>query len=379
MLIVNSKTTIMTERRKPKSIIVTTGGTGGHIFPADAFAKEMKSRGWTVRFLTDQRGMKYADSLSADKVVRISSASPNIRKPLKFLTAIAKLKIGTMSSLARMIFNRPRLVAGFGGYSSFPVLLAALILRIPIIVHEQNTVLGRVNRFVAKRAIAVASGFKKLDRLPNNAKHIVTGNPIRQEFVENKNSPYPNTDGKLSILVTGGSLGAQIFGEILPKAFCSLPEKLRINIVVVQQVLPDQIALISELYKEHRIEARLQPFFDNMPELIVQSHLVIARSGASSVCEIACIGRPAIFVPLKIAMDDHQSVNAKMLVDAGLADSISEDEISVELMASKLLEYLSNPALLQEKAKHNTVEITLSASANLSNKIESLIKVKNNQ
>lgn len=376
MLIENLKTTTMTERQKSKSIIVTTGGTGGHIFPADAFAKEMKTRGWTVRFLTDQRGMMYADSLSADKVVRISSASPNIRKPLKFLIAIAKLKIGTMSSLARMIFNRPRLVAGFGGYSSFPVLLAALILRIPIIVHEQNTVLGRVNRFVANRAIAVASGFKKLDRLPSHAKHIVTGNPIRQEFVENKNSRYPNTDRKLSILVTGGSLGAQIFGEILPKAFCSLPEKLRTNIVVVQQALPDQIAPISELYKEHRIEARLQPFFDNMPELIVQSHLVIARSGASSVCEIACIGRPAIFVPLKIAMDDHQSVNAKMLVDAGLADSISEDEISVELMASKLLEYLSNPALLQEKAKQNTFEITLSASANLSNQIEALIKKK---
>ena len=361
-------------KRKNSSIVVTTGGTGGHIFPADAFAKEMQSRGWFVRFLTDKRGMKYADNLSADKVIKVSSASPNVRKPHKLIFSLTKLTFGTIMSLLRMTLKRPRLVAGFGGYSSFPVLLAALLLRIPIVVHEQNTVLGRVNRFFAKRAIVVASGFDKLDRLPANSNHVVTGNPIRQEFVDNKNSPYPNIDEKLNVLVTGGSSGAQIFGEVLPEAFCRLPESIRRKISIVQQALPDQIPSINKLYGDHGIEVELRSFFDNIPELLVKSHLVIARSGASSVCEIACIGRPVIFVPLKIAMDDHQTVNAKMLVDAGLADTISEDEVSIEIMASKLLEYLSNPTLLQEKVKQNKVEVTLSASKNLSNQIESLLK-----
>lgn len=368
-------TTTMTKPTKPSSIVVTTGGTGGHIFPADAFAKEMQSRGWFVRFMTDKRGMKYADNLSADTVIKVSSASPNFRKPHKLIFSLAKLTFGTITSLLRLTLHRPRLVAGFGGYSSFPVLLAAQILRIPIVVHEQNTVLGRVNRFFAKRAIAVASGFDKLDRLPAGSNHVVTGNPIRQEFVENKNSPYPNFGEKLNILVTGGSSGAQIFGDVLPKAFCNLPESLRKKISIVQQALPDQIPPINDMYEAHGIEAKLQPFFDNIPELLVKSHLVIARSGASSVCEIACIGRPVIFVPLKIAMDDHQTVNAKMLVEAGLADSISEDEVSIEIISSKLLEYLSSPTLLLEKVRQNKVEITLTASKNLADLIEFMLKI----
>ena len=369
-------TTTMTNRKKRSSIVVTTGGTGGHIFPADAFAREMRSRGWSIRFLTDQRGMKYAESFSADSVIKIPSASPNFRKPLQLTVALAKLALGTVSALIRMVIKRPRLVVGFGGYSSFPVLLAALLLRIPIVVHEQNTVLGRVNRFVAKKAKAVASGFERLDRLPENSNHVVTGNPIRQEFVENKNAPYPKYDEKLNVLVTGGSLGAQIFGEILPKSFCSLPENLRTRISIVQQALPDQIPSINELYEEHGIEAELQPFFDNIPQLLVNSHLVIARSGASSVCEIACIGRPAIFVPLKIAMDDHQTVNAKLMVEAGLAESISEDEIGIYSMSSKLLDYLSNPKKLHEKVQRNKVEVTLSASKNLSDLIELILRDK---
>ena len=365
----------MTEKKNDQSIIVTTGGTGGHIFPADAFAKEMRSRGWKVTFLTDQRGMKYADNLSANIVAKVSSASPNIRKPFQLLIALSKLKLGTFTSLIRMIRSRPKFVVGFGGYSAFPVLLSALMLRIPIVVHEQNTVLGRVNRFVAKQARAVASGFERLDRLPTGANHIVTGNPIRQDFVTNVNSPYPSIEDKINILITGGSLGAKIFGDILPNAICRLPESIRNKISIVQQALPDQIPAILKLYKEHKIEANLQPFFDNMPELLVKSHLVIARSGASSVCEIACIRRPAIFVPLKIAMDDHQSVNANMLSDAGLAEIVSEDEVSSDLMLKMLKKSLSSPERLNEKVEKSEIKIKLNATSNLADYVESLVKI----
>jgi UDP-N-acetylglucosamine--N-acetylmuramyl-(pentapeptide) pyrophosphoryl-undecaprenol N-acetylglucosamine transferase len=235
---------------------------------------------------------------------------------------------------------KPSLVAGFGGYPSLPALMAARRLKLPILIHEQNAVLGRVNRTMAPYAAAVACGFERLDRLPARAasrKHVV-GNPVRPPIlaVREKAYPAPIAGGRLNVLVIGGSQGARLFGEVIPAAMGLLPEDLRKRLDVVSQVREEQLLEAKRLYREAGVEAELAPFFSDMGERLMRAHLVIARAGASSVTELQAAGRPAILTPLAIAADDHQTANAEGLSAVGAADVIPEASFTPDVLAAVL-------------------------------------------
>ena len=332
-------------------VVIGAGGTGGHMFPASAFASEMRSRGWQVGLISDVRGLRYAKQFPADWKEEVKASSPNVRKPWTLPGTIMAMRRGVNEAKAKMKRHCPALVAGFGGYPAYPALSAANQLNIPMIVHEQNAVLGRVNKRFAKVADVVASGFKRLDKLPGGANHIPVGNPVRAPIAAARAQGYPPTDGILTILITGGSQGARILGEAIPLAIANhLPDELKSRLRIMHQVREEQIADVVQIYARAGIESDVETFFDNMSDRLAAAHLVIARSGAGTVSEIAAVGRPSILIPLKIAMDDHQTANAMSLAEIGAADIVAEDNLYPNLLGELLRVSLTNTVDLQKRA-----------------------------
>ena len=344
----------MGAHKKPL-VVIAAGGTGGHMFPAQAFADEMRARGWQIALVTDERGKKYAQNFPADWRREVEAATFASKLPHKLLGAALKLRAGAREAKAAFIEHKPALVAGFGGYPSYPALSAARDLKIPILIHEQNSVLGRVNRLFAPSARYVACGFDRLDRLPAAAaKHKeVVGNPVREPILAlwDRAYPEPTDEGALNLLVTGGSQGARMFGEVVPRAVVALPEALRNRLNVVQQTREEQLDAVRKLYADNGVTARVESFFTDMQEQLAKTHLVIARAGASTVTELAVVGRPSILVPLAIAMDDHQTANAEGFLAAGAADVVSEDHFVPDALTILLRERLSNVGVLAARAK----------------------------
>lgn len=336
-------------------VVIAAGGTGGHMFPAQAFADEMKARGWATALVTDERGKRYAQNFKADFRQEVEAATFASKLPHKLLAAALKLRKGTREASAMFAKNKPALVAGFGGYPSYPSLSAARAMKVPIIIHEQNSVLGRVNRLFANSARYVACGFDRLDRLPAaaEANKRVVGNPVRAPILTVREKPYPQPgdDGTLRVLVTGGSQGARLFGEVIPAAIVALPEDLRSRVEVVQQARDEQLESVRAMYADAGVTARVDSFFSDMQDQLAAAHLVIARAGASTVTELAIAGRPSILIPLAIAMDDHQTANAEGMVAAGAADVVREEKFTPGGLAALLKERLSNPAMLAARAK----------------------------
>lgn len=337
----------------PRNLVIAAGGTGGHLFPAAAFAEEMRSRHWGVTLITDDRGRKYAKDFPADFIEDVPAATIQGLNPIKALRASFLIARGMAKARQRLAALKPSLVAGFGGYPSLPALGGAKLLGIPLLIHEQNAVLGRVNRRFAAAAALVACGFERLDKLPPGAaaNKRVVGNPVRPPIRAVRDLPYPPTDGLLTLLIIGGSQGAKILSEIIPKAITSLPEPLLRRVRIVQQAREEQLETVRAHYAAASIPAECAPFFTNMPELYTQAHLVIARAGASSVTEIAVVGRPAIFIPLAIATDDHQAANADPLVAAGAADLLREADFTVERLSALFAQRLADPADLAARAQ----------------------------
>jgi UDP-N-acetylglucosamine--N-acetylmuramyl-(pentapeptide) pyrophosphoryl-undecaprenol N-acetylglucosamine transferase len=334
-----------------KLVVIAAGGTGGHMFPARAFADEMRARGWKIALISDSRGLRYAADFPADWKEEIEAASPNFRKPWKLPGAALKINAGIAKASRLLKQHRPALVAGFGGYPAFPALAAARRRGVPIIIHEQNAVLGRVNRQFAKHARLVASGFSRLDFLPPGSAHMAIGNPVRAPILAAAARPFPPMEGTLNILVTGGSQGSKIIGEVVPLAIAQqLPPPLMARIKVVQQVREEQIDAVRAIYDKAQIESELAPFFANMPERLAETHLVIARSGAGTVSELAAVGRPSILVPLAIAMDDHQAANAEALTEVGAADMLLETNATPKLLGALIAARLSDPDALKARA-----------------------------
>ena len=319
-------------------VVIGAGGTGGHMFPAAAFAEEMAKRDWDVGLISDDRGLRYAENFPASWKMEVKAASPNIRKPWTLPGTALKLRAGVNSAVRRFKQKkRPALIAGFGGYPAYPALSAGRRLGIPLLIHEQNAVLGRVNRAFAKQASVVASGFERLDRLPGGANHQPIGNPVRPPIAAARDIPFPAADGELTVFITGGSQGARILGEAIPLAIANhIPAPLRARLHIVQQVREEQLEEVRAIYDKVQVKANLQPFFSDMPDRLAAAHLVIARSGAGTVSEIAAVGRPSILIPLKIAMDNHQEANAEGLVDAGAADMLLEDNLYPNLIGELL-------------------------------------------
>lgn len=338
-----------------KVAVVAAGGSGGHLFPAQALADVLKARGWRIVLASDNRVEGLSRGFPADERVGLSARTFTPGDPIEMARAGVAIARGVLQ--ARTAFRRigPRVVVGFGGYPSVPGLLAAITLRVPTVVHEQNAVMGRANRRLVGHVTAVACAFSTLHKAPPDvARHAtVVGNPVRPEIRALHGLTYvsPQVDGQVRVLITGGSQGARFLSERMPEVIRRLPEGLRRRLKVQQQTRNECMQGARRAYDEAMVEAELAPFFRNMAGRLSDAHLVIGRSGAGTVCEIAIAARPAILVPLAISLDDDQGQNGKVMADAGGALVVRESEFDIDSMADTLQALLSDPERLARMAE----------------------------
>ncbi len=339
------------KKSKIPLLIITAGGTGGHIYPAQALIEELLKNNWRVKVFTDKRGFKYFKEIDRQvELSIISSAALNGSNIIKKISALFKLFKGTCVAGFYMIIERPTIIVGFGGYPAFPAMLAATFLRVPFIIHEQNGILGRVNQIFATRASVLACGVWPT-KLPNNIKAIDCGNPVRKSILDLKNSPYiPPGDYPLSILVLGGSQASKILSEFVPSALALLPKKISTHLKVAHQARDEDQQQVEEFYQKSGIDAEVRTFFDDIPRRINETQLIISRAGASTIAEISIIGRPSILIPLKAAIRDEQTKNALSLAQAEAAIIISEDELTSLKLKETIYELVKNPARASKMA-----------------------------
>ncbi|MEL6790417.1 MAG: UDP-N-acetylglucosamine--N-acetylmuramyl-(pentapeptide) pyrophosphoryl-undecaprenol N-acetylglucosamine transferase [Pseudomonadota bacterium] len=335
-------------------VLLGAGGTGGHMFPAQAVAEALKRRGHRVLLITDARGNRFTDAFPADRIVEISAANPNARGPMAKVSAALALTGGLIRSLQEIRRAGVAVAVGFGGYPSFPALQAAALSRVRYGVHEQNSLLGRANRALTGKAAFVAHGFSVLKGVPTGkASRIVSvGNPVRGAVADLAASPYaaPHSNDPFRLLITGGSQGASLFAHAPAKALAGLPTGLQRRLVVTHQVRAEDAAGVRAIYEGAGISHTVAPFFEDLPAAMAQAHLVIARAGASTLTELATIGRPSLLVPLAIAMDDHQTVNAQTLVAAGAATLLAEHHFTEDAVRTALAQAMENPDKLAHMA-----------------------------
>jgi UDP-N-acetylglucosamine--N-acetylmuramyl-(pentapeptide) pyrophosphoryl-undecaprenol N-acetylglucosamine transferase len=320
------------------------------LFPAEALADALGRRGVTTALATDDRAERYGKTFPARDIHIITSATVRGRNPLSLVRTAMLLGIGTLQCLRLLARTRPSAVVGFGGYPTVPPVLAATLRKIPSLIHEQNAVMGRANRFLAPRVDAIALSFAGvLERAPKlGAKAACTGNPVRPAVVTAAASPYaaPQETGAIRLVVFGGSQGARIMADVVPAAVERLARDLLARLVIVQQAREEDHVRVTEAYARARVTAEVAPFFRDLPARIAASHLVIARSGASTVAELAAIGRPAILVPLPHALDQDQSANARVLERGGGALCLLQDEFTPDRLAGEITALASAPQKL---------------------------------
>ncbi len=335
-------------------VMLAAGGTGGHLFPAQALAEELGRRGVAIELATDERGDRYGIGFPARKLHQIASATLSGRLPGAMATTGIKLTRGVAAAFKLMGQSRPAVVVGFGGYPSFPPLLAARMRGIPTVLHEQNAVLGRANRMLAKRVTAIATSFDPAAMLSDElvAKARFTGNPVRAAVIEASVNAYapPQIDGPFHLLVFGGSQGARFFSDSVPSALALLSEQLRARLIVIQQARAEDIERVNAAYAASGIRAEIEPFFAELPRLMAASHLVIGRAGGSSVAELAVIGRPSILVPLPHAIDNDQLRNARSMSAAGAAWLIEQSAITPQRLAAEIEGLADDPSRLVSAA-----------------------------
>ncbi len=329
---------------KTPLLVIAAGGTGGHMFPAQALAEAMIRKGWRVRLSTDARGARYAGGFPhVVDIQQVSSATFARGGVVGKLLAPFKIMGGILSATLQMRRERPEVVVGFGGYPTIPAMGAAYLTKRPRMIHEQNGILGRVNKVFAKRVNVVACGTWPTD-LPEGIVGVHTGNPVRSAVLERAGAPYtPPGDWPMSIVAIGGSQGARILSDVVPAAIALLPDDMRARIRVAQQARPEDQDRVIAAYYEMGVGCEVEPFFRDIPRRFSEAQLVISRSGASSVADLSVIGRPSIFVPYAAATGDHQTANAQGLVDAGAAIRIPESKFTPEAVADAIQTVLSQP------------------------------------
>lgn len=333
-------------------LVIAAGGTGGHMFPAQALAEAMLAKGWRVKLSTDARGARYAGGFPDAVEVNVVGSATFARGGI-FQKLMVPFRIlgGVGAAKWRMFRDRPTVVVGFGGYPAIPAMSAAWVLRVPRMIHEQNGVLGRVNQLFAKRVDRVACGTWPT-ALPRGVAGVHTGNPVRAAVLEHASSPYiAPGDYPMSILVLGGSQGARIMSDVVPPAIAALPEDIRRRVRVSHQARPEDLDRVKNYYESELLTADVQTFFEDVPRRMVDAQLVISRSGASTVADISVVGRPAIWVPLASAIRDEQTANARQLVEAGAAQIMTEAEFDVAPLTAKLAELLSDEAGMMKMAQ----------------------------
>ncbi len=354
-------------------LLLAAGGTGGHMFPAQALAENLKADGWTIALMTDGRGQRHAGRIPADPIIEVQAASISPRRPVEALAGVLKLSRGVKAAKAFIKDWNPDLVVGFGGYPAFPAMRAAQVLGLPTIIHEQNAVLGRVNGVFAAKADYVCSGFEKLDRLPKGSQHIVTGNPLRDQIIASIPKTYALPDKTINILIVGGSLGARLIGEVVPKAMSLLPDDIKDKLWIVQQTREENLETARAEYAEAGIQAECAPFFSNIQTHLAAAHFVIGRAGASTVSEIAAMGKPSLLVPLAIAMDDHQTANAEALKRLEAADILPESMFTPENVKTSLERRLNDSKWLAQASQSARSAARPDATRDLADLVRSCI------
>ena len=338
-----------------KLVLLAAGGTGGHLFPAEALSYALTRRGCAIELVTDDRVEGLVRSFPARQVHALPAATPSGKNILAQGAAALTLGLGVLK--ARELLRRlsPAAVVGFGGYPTVPPLVAASMLRVPAILHEQNAVLGRANRFLASRVDVIATGFAKIGNaaglLVGKIRHV--GNPVRPMVIDAAKAPYetPGEDGELRLLVFGGSQGARVMSDIVPSALSRLQPQERARLRVVQQAREEDVPRTAAAYAQAGIVAELAPFFRDLPARMARSHLVISRAGASTIAEIAVIGRPSILVPLPGSLDQDQAANADILASTEAAMALPQPQFTPENLAAIIAPMLAAPARLAEMAE----------------------------
>ncbi|WP_299826876.1 UDP-N-acetylglucosamine--N-acetylmuramyl-(pentapeptide) pyrophosphoryl-undecaprenol N-acetylglucosamine transferase [uncultured Roseobacter sp.] len=333
-------------------LLIAAGGTGGHMFPAQALAEAMLHRGWRVKLSTDARGARYTQGFPHSTEIEEISSATFARGGLLAKAVVApRLVLGTLASIWGFMRDKPAVVVGFGGYPTIPALSAAHLMKLPRMIHEQNGILGRVNKVFAPRVDAIACGTWPTD-LPEGVEGHHTGNPVRRAILERAEAGYiAPGDYPMELLVIGGSQGARILSDVIPPAIAALPMQMLRNIRVSHQAREEDLERVVGFYAEQGINADVQVFFNDVPRRMTEAQLVISRAGASSVADLSVIGRPSILIPYAAATGDHQTANARGLVQAGGAIMIPESRLNVDAVAEHLLTVLDNPDAAMHMAR----------------------------
>ncbi len=352
-------------------IVLSAGGTGGHLFPAQALAGALTRRGRQIVVMTDSRFANYATAFPSARIETVPSS------PFNAIAAPFKIAAGIAMALAKLLKLKPAAVVGFGGYPSVPVMLAASLARLPTAIIEQNAVVGRANRLLMNRVKVVAAAFPIARFAPSDkSKIVLTGNPLRPEVEALWAAPYqvPDAGASLRLLVFGGSQGARAMSEIVPAALTRLPRDLKLRLSVVQQCRAEDIETVRQIYANAEIGAQLQTFFSDLPRRMADSHLVIARSGAGTVAELMAIGRPAILVPLPGALDDNQTPNADILARADAGWRVKQSDFTPDSLAQMLIRIFADPTGLARRAAAAHALAVPQAAEKLADVVDGLIR-----
>jgi len=335
------------------TIVLSAGGTGGHLFPAQALAGELVRRGKTIVVMTDRRGTNYAKAFPGAAIETVPSAAFSDRSVLGLVAAPFEIVAGIVTALAKLTQLKPGAVIGFGGYPSLPVMIAAWLGRFPTAILEQNAVTGRANRAVMNKVRVMAAAFPIARFAPNDSSKVVlTGNPLRPEVIALAGAPYemPTDNGPLHLLVFGGSQGARAISELVPAAVALLPNGFRSRLDIVQQCRPEDLESVRAAYVAAGVKAELASFYNDLPSRMAKAQLVIARSGAGTVSELMAIGRPAILIPLPHALDDNQTPNGEILSKANAGWCVAQRILTPEKLAGMIKLAFSNPNDLAQRA-----------------------------
>jgi UDP-N-acetylglucosamine--N-acetylmuramyl-(pentapeptide) pyrophosphoryl-undecaprenol N-acetylglucosamine transferase len=363
-----------------KIAVVAAGGTGGHLFPAQALAEALIARGWRIVLASDQRVAGFTGDFPAERRIGLSARTYKPGDPISMARAGLAIVGGVMQARKAFAEIDPAVVVGFGGYPSVPGLLAAITQGRPTVVHEQNAVMGRANRRLVSHVRAVACAFPVLQKAPAKVaqRAVVVGNPVRPEIRALADVAYdaPEPGGRLRLLITGGSQGARLLSERAPAAVAQLAADLRARLSVQQQTRPESMDLARSLYEGAGVEAEIAPFFRDMAGRLKDAHLVVGRSGAGTVCELAVAGKPAILVPLAIALDDDQGQNARLLAEAGGAEVLREDKLTVDSLSEALQRLLGDPEQLARMAAASRAVAKPDAAERLADLVEETAQVR---
>ncbi len=359
-----------------KTIILSSGGTGGHVFPALSLAAALHARGYQVVIMTDHRGEVFQKATGVTRVISLPVWRGRGHVPFGSVLLLTGLMVSFFVAVRHMVRLRPLAVVGFGGYPSIPAVLAGKMMRLPTAVHEQNAILGRANRFLARfvKRVAVSHKEVKFTELFRE-KIIQTGNPVRKSILTIRKLPYqpPKPEDPFRLLVIGGSQGARIFSSVIPQALCGLPLEIRQRLIVYQQCRKELLGMTAEAYRQCGITADIRPFFDDIADRLREAHLVIGRAGASTVAELTVSGRPAILVPFAAATDNHQQANATNLERGGAAWVILERDFNVAKLQGILLKAMMEGQMLQTMAKKMHRFGQPNASVKLAQMVEGLL------